>query len=56
LTAPDSANLRSNPDAVGKVLKGNRLHFAEVLSFQEILIYEDSLGGWSGSFKQIEGL
>jgi hypothetical protein len=39
-------NLRSNPDAVGKALKGNRLHFTGVLSFQEILIYEDPLGGW----------
>jgi len=46
LTAPDSADLRSNPDAVGKALKGNRLHFTGVLSFQEILIYEDPLGGW----------
>src|SRR6202035_1459983 len=46
LTAPDSGNLRCNPNAVGKALKGNRLHFTEVLILQEILIYEDSLGGW----------
>src|ERR1700756_1038932 len=46
LTAPDFANLRSNPDAVGKALKGNRLHFPAVLIFQEILIYEDPLKGW----------
>jgi hypothetical protein len=44
LTAPDSDNLRSNPDAVGKDMKGNRLHLTGVLIFQEILIYEDSLG------------
>src|ERR1700759_2995747 len=56
LTAPVSDNLGSNPNAVGKVLKGNGLHFTGILIFQEILIYEDSYNAGSGSFKQIEGL
>jgi len=46
LMAPDSDILRSNPNAVGKVLKGNRLRFSGVLLFQEILIYEDLLKRW----------